>query len=96
MAKERKRERDRQREREREREKYGGWKRRISIGEQSALKEQRKKGETRGMFNVWYPLNKIPRAPRNIVNREFREELELNGNQPAPMRTGTNIAEDFS
>lgn len=52
----------------------GGGERRIPRGGNKVRsREQRKKGETRGMFNVWYPLNKIPRAPRNIVNRRFRE-----------------------
>lgn len=63
-----------------ERKKDRGWKKRISVREQSTLKEQRKKGDTRGMFNVWYPLNKIPRASRNIVNRSS-EKLKLNRNQ---------------
>lgn len=42
-------------------------------GTKCAQGNKERKGETRGMFNVWYPLNKIPRAPRNTVNRRLWE-----------------------
>lgn len=76
-----------------ERKKDRGWKKRISVREQSTLKEQRKKGDTRGMFNVWYPLNKIPRASRNIVNRSS-EKLKLNRNQ-RPDESGDKHCQRF-
>lgn len=42
-------------------------------GTKCAQGNKERKGKQEVMFNVWYPLNKIPRAPRNIVNRRFRE-----------------------